>query len=100
MHSAKKEKATNRRFFHYGIAASVVIMMFASASYFFWNQNQNLQKENTLVTNQIKYLEDQKFAFEAGRTPPDFPPNHSEENFEDRATPDDLDVTGRTMMGF
>lgn len=58
LHSAKKEKATNHRFFHYGIAASVVIMMFASASYFFWNQNQNLQKENTLVTNQIKYLEE------------------------------------------
>ncbi len=58
LHSAKKEKAVSRRFFRYGIAASVAIMIFAGASYFFWNQSQNLQKENTLVTNQIKYLEE------------------------------------------
>ena len=58
LHSARKEKAVSRKFFSYGIAASVAILVLAGASYFFWNQNQNLQKENTLVTNQIKYLEE------------------------------------------
>ncbi|MEO9510741.1 MAG: anti-sigma factor [Flavobacteriaceae bacterium] len=57
LHSAKKEQVAGKKFFRYTIAASVAIMVFAGSSYFFWNQNKNLQKENTLVTNQIKYLE-------------------------------------------
>nr|WP_299388464.1 anti-sigma factor [Allomuricauda sp.] len=58
LHSAKREKASNRRVFRYGIAASVAILILAGASFFFWNQNQNLQMENSMVTNQIKYLEE------------------------------------------
>nr|WP_299344532.1 anti-sigma factor [Allomuricauda sp.] len=58
LHSAKKEKAANRRIFRYAIAASVAIMLFAGSSFFFWNQNKTLQEENTLVTNKIKYLEE------------------------------------------
>ncbi len=53
-------KAENRnrfKFFRYAIAASIAAFMFAGISYFFWDQNQNLQQENTLVTNKIKDLE-------------------------------------------
>ncbi|WP_136466339.1 anti-sigma factor [Flagellimonas onchidii] len=58
LHSAKKEKAVKNRFYRYAVAASVAIMVFAGSSYFLWNQNKNLQQENTLVTNQIKYLQE------------------------------------------
>ena len=53
----KSERTGYKKFFRYAIAASVVACMFASASYFFWNQNQNLQQKNTIVSNQIKTLE-------------------------------------------
>lgn len=56
--SARKERMVSRNFFRYAIAASVAIMIFAGSSLFFWNQNKNLQEENALVTNKIKYLED------------------------------------------
>ena len=56
--SAKKEKMLSKRFYRYAVAASVAIMIFAGSSFFFWNQNKNLQEENALVTNKIKYLED------------------------------------------
>ncbi|WP_108424204.1 anti-sigma factor domain-containing protein [Flagellimonas amoyensis] len=56
--SARKERMVSRNFFRYAIAASVAIMVFAGASLFFWNQNKTLQEENALVTNKIKYLED------------------------------------------
>ncbi|MEX0312964.1 MAG: anti-sigma factor [Allomuricauda sp.] len=58
LHSAKKEKAVKNKFYRYAVAATVAIMVFAGSSYFLWNQNQSLQQENTLVTNQIKYLEE------------------------------------------
>ncbi|MBO6534212.1 MAG: anti-sigma factor, partial [Muricauda sp.] len=41
----------------YAAAASIAIMILAGSSIFFWNQNKTLQEENTMVTNQIKYLE-------------------------------------------
>lgn len=56
--SARKERMVSRRFYRYAIAASVALMIFAGSSLFFWNQNKNLQEENALVTNKIKYLED------------------------------------------
>jgi len=52
------ENSTRKRFFRYAIAASFAAFLFAGASYFFWNQNQNLQEENTVVTNKIKDLEE------------------------------------------
>lgn len=58
LQSAKKESMVSRRFYRYAIAASVALMIFAGSSFFFWNQNKSLQEENTLVTNKIKYLED------------------------------------------
>ncbi|VAW12356.1 FIG111991: hypothetical protein [hydrothermal vent metagenome] len=51
------ERSGRKRFFRYVIAASIAACMFASASFFFWNQNQSLQQENTVVSNKIKDLE-------------------------------------------
>jgi len=53
----KAQNSTRRKFMSYAVAASVVALLFASASYFFYNQNLNLQEENSMVTNQIKLLE-------------------------------------------
>jgi anti-sigma-K factor RskA len=53
----RSERNGRKKFFRYAIAASVAAVMFASASYFFYNQNQNLQEENTVVSNKIKLLE-------------------------------------------
>ncbi|WP_298931186.1 anti-sigma factor [uncultured Allomuricauda sp.] len=58
LHSARKEQVASKKFFRYAIAASVAIMIFAGSSYFFWNQSKSLQEENTLVTNQMKSLEE------------------------------------------
>ncbi|MFS4457277.1 anti-sigma factor domain-containing protein [Maribacter sp. 2304DJ31-5] len=51
------ERSGRKKFFRYAIAASFMAIMCAGASYFFWNQNQNLQEENTMVSNKIKLLE-------------------------------------------
>ncbi|PCE63465.1 anti-sigma factor [Sediminicola luteus] len=56
-HRIKTERRNKSKFFRYAIAASFVACMFAGVSYFFWNQNQNLIEENTMVTNKIKDLE-------------------------------------------
>ena len=54
----KAQNTTKRKFMNYAIAASFVAILFAGASYFFYNQNLNLQEENSVVTNQIKLLEE------------------------------------------
>ncbi len=54
----KSERSGRKRFFSYAIAASITAIMFAGISYFFWNQNQNLQEENSVVSNKIKLLEE------------------------------------------
>ena len=54
----KAENAGRKRFFRYAIAASFAAFMFAGASYFFWNQNQNLKEQNTMVSNEIKVLKE------------------------------------------
>jgi len=56
--AVRKEKQTTRNFLKYAIAACVVTCMFASVSYFYWNQNQNLIEENSMVSNRIKLLEE------------------------------------------
>jgi anti-sigma-K factor RskA len=53
----RSERSGRKKFFRYAIAASFAAVMFASASYFFYNQNQNLQEENSVVSNKIKLLE-------------------------------------------
>ena len=40
----KSENASRRKFFRYAMAASFAAIMFASASYFLWDQNQNLHE--------------------------------------------------------
>ena len=52
----KSENVVRRKFFRYAMAASIAAIMFASASYFLWDQNQSLQEENTLVINKIETL--------------------------------------------
>ncbi|UJH68119.1 anti-sigma factor domain-containing protein [Allomuricauda sp. SCSIO 65647] len=54
----RNERIGRRRFYRYAVAASIVAMIFAGSSYFFWNQNLDLQEKNTLVTNKIKTLEE------------------------------------------
>ena len=53
----RAQNTGRRRFRRYAIAASIAAMIFAGSSYFFWNQNQNLQMENIIVNNKIKDLE-------------------------------------------
>jgi len=58
LNGVKTEKSLKSKFFKYAIAASFIAFLFAGASYFFWNQNQSLQQENTFVTNKMKDLEE------------------------------------------
>lgn len=54
----KAQNTGRRKFQRYAIAASIAALLFAGSSYFFWNQNQNLQDENVIVNNKIKTLEE------------------------------------------
>ncbi len=54
----RSEKAGRKKFFRYAMAASFIAVLFATASFFFWDQNQSLQEENTMVSNKIKLLEE------------------------------------------
>lgn len=56
------EKAGRKRFFQYAVAASISACLFAAAAYFFYNQNQSLQLENEMVTNQIELLKEDMIA--------------------------------------
>jgi anti-sigma-K factor RskA len=53
----KQEKRGRSKFYRFAVAASIAALIFAGASYFFYNQNQSLQQENSMVTNKIKDLE-------------------------------------------
>lgn len=53
----KQENRKGSKFYKFAVAASIVAMLFAGSSYFFYNQNKNLQEKNTLVNNKIKDLE-------------------------------------------
>ena len=54
----RSERKGRKKFFRYAIAASFVAVMSISATYFYWNQNQDLLEENTVVSNKIKLLEE------------------------------------------
>lgn len=54
----KAQNTGRRKFQRYAIAASITALLFAGSSYFFWNQNQNLQDENVIVNNKIRTLEE------------------------------------------
>ena len=57
LNKIRAQNTGRRKFRRYAIAASITAMIFAGSSYFFWNQNQNLQMENIIVNNKIKDLE-------------------------------------------
>lgn len=53
----RAQRSARRKFMRYAVAASFAALFFAGSSYFFWNQNQNLQEENAIVNNKIRTLE-------------------------------------------
>ena len=57
LRSVRAERTGRRRFLGYSVAASIAALFLAGASFFFWNQNQNLQEENALVNTKIQVLE-------------------------------------------
>ncbi|QLG44295.1 anti-sigma factor [Costertonia aggregata] len=57
LNKIKAENKGKSIFFRYAIAASLAACLFAGTAFIFWDQNQNLQEENTIVTNKIKDLE-------------------------------------------
>jgi len=55
----RKENKNGSRFMKFASAASFAILISTGASYFFWNQNQSLQEENTAVNNKIDDLQEE-----------------------------------------
>jgi anti-sigma-K factor RskA len=53
----RQEKRNGSKFYKYAVAASIAALLFAGSSYFFYNQNKDLQEKNTIVNNKIKDLE-------------------------------------------
>ncbi len=53
----RRQNIGRRIFRRLSIAACLAAGLFAGSSYFYWDQNQELQEENILVSNQIKILE-------------------------------------------
>ncbi|NJB35986.1 MULTISPECIES: anti-sigma factor [Flavobacteriaceae] len=57
LHKVKKQGKGNFKFYKMAIAASLIAMIFGGATFFFYNQNQDLIEKNTIVNNKIKDLE-------------------------------------------
>ena len=55
----RKEIRITSKFMKFAIAASFIILISAGASYFFWEQNQDLKKENTLVNHKMDDLQEE-----------------------------------------
>ncbi len=55
--SIRNQRAGSRRFIRFAVAASIATLLMAASSLFFWNENQSLQEENAMVSNQIRVLE-------------------------------------------
>ncbi len=53
----RAQQAGRRRFQRFAIAATIAVLLSVGTSFFFYNQNQSLQQENTIVNNKIKTLE-------------------------------------------
>lgn len=53
----KRQDLGKRKVRRFAIAASIAAFVFAGSSYFFYQQNQNLQTENSMVNNRILNLE-------------------------------------------
>jgi len=56
----RKENKIGSRFTKFSIAASFAILVSAGASYFFWNQDQSLQEDNTIVNNEVDALQEDR----------------------------------------
>lgn len=54
----RAEKTVKNKFYRYIAVACGIAFIFASATIFFWNQNQDLKDENTIVNNKMKTIED------------------------------------------
>lgn len=54
----RKENRVRKNFYRFAVAASIALLFSVGASFFFWNQNQSLQEENTVVSNKIDDLEE------------------------------------------
>ena len=52
----RQEKRNGSKFYRLAIAACFAALLFAGAAYFFWNETQDLQEKNSMVSNQIKDL--------------------------------------------
>lgn len=57
LHTIRAQNSGRRKFQRFAIAASFTAMLFAGASYFFWDQNKSLMEENSIVNNKIMNLE-------------------------------------------
>ena len=53
----RAQQTGRRRFQRFAIAATIAVLLSVGTSFFFYNQNQSLQQENTIVNNKIKTLE-------------------------------------------
>ncbi len=51
----RKEKKGVGRYWKFAVAASFAILLSAGASYFIWDQNQDLQKKNAIVNENTDY---------------------------------------------
>ncbi len=58
LNKVKAENKEQSKFYKYIAAACCVAFLFATASFFFWNQNKSLKEENTIVNNKMKTIED------------------------------------------
>ncbi len=56
--SINKESNFKRNFYRMAVAASFAVLVSAGASYFFWDKNQSLEEENSIVNNKIDDLEE------------------------------------------
>lgn len=58
INKVRAEKKKHNRFYKYIAVACSIAFLFATASFFFYNQNQSLKEENTIVNNKMKSIED------------------------------------------
>jgi len=58
LNSVRAEKRVKNKFYRYIAVACGIAFLCASTTIFFWDQNQDLKDENTIVTNKMKNIED------------------------------------------
>ena len=58
LNSVRAEKRVKNKFYRYIAVACGIAFLCASTTIFFWDQNQDLKDENTIVNNKMKNIED------------------------------------------